>query len=125
MLHVSGIILHLMQCHVGSLLMWKKERGKRKRDRCFTKQSPHELKFRTMRQLILHYCTSDIPLLHILRTLELLRDNLKDNSLYLLHLKSSHNYVALHETLSMRQHQYTYPNLLGIELIFIRIYIRR
>ena len=56
----------------------------------------------------------NIPLLHILRTLELLRDNLKDNPLYLLHLKSSHSYVTLHETIYMRQHQYTCPNLLGI-----------
>jgi hypothetical protein len=36
--------------------------------------------------------------MHKLRTLPLLRDNLKDNSLYSLPLKSSHNYVALYET---------------------------
>ena len=35
---------------------------------------------------------------HELRTLELLQDNFEDNPLYLLLLKLSHNYVALHET---------------------------
>jgi hypothetical protein len=87
--------------------MWRKERGKRERCRCFVKQPSHELKFKTMRQLYtplykwLLSCSSQIFLccIHKLRALELLWDNIKDNTLYLLSLKSSHNYVALLETI--------------------------
>ena len=56
LLHVSGLITRLMQCHVRFLVMWRRESKVRERGRCFARQPPHKLNFRTTRQLN-HYCT--------------------------------------------------------------------
>ena len=57
LLHVSSLIARLMQCHVGFLVMWKREREVRERGCCFARQPPHKLNFRIMIQLD-HHCTS-------------------------------------------------------------------
>ena len=51
LLHVSGIISHLMQCHIRFLVMWRRESKVRERGGCLAKQPSHRLKFRSMRLL--------------------------------------------------------------------------
>ena len=69
LVHVSGLIARLMQCHVSFLVMWRRESEMRKEYRCFTRQPPHKLNFRTMRQLDHHrtsfccHATYNIPFL--------------------------------------------------------------
>ena len=46
-LHFSGLVARLMQCHA-EFADVEKKREERERDRCYIKQPPHELKFRTM-----------------------------------------------------------------------------
>ena len=55
LLYVSSLIARLMQCHVGFLVVWRKESEVRERDRCFARQPSHKLNFRTTRQLNYHY----------------------------------------------------------------------
>ena len=50
LLHVSGLVRRLVQCHIGFLLMWRKKRIEREQGGC-----SHKLKFRIMRQLFYHY----------------------------------------------------------------------
>ena len=48
---------HLIQCHIVFLVMWRRESEVRERGRCFARQPPHKLNFRTMKQLD-HNCIS-------------------------------------------------------------------
>jgi len=57
LLHVSGFIARLIQCHVRFLVMWRRESDVREWACCFARQPPHKLNFRTMKQLD-HNCIS-------------------------------------------------------------------
>ena len=54
LLHVNDLIVRLMQCHIEFLMLWRRESKVREKCRCFARQSPHKLNFRTMRQLDHH-----------------------------------------------------------------------
>jgi hypothetical protein len=67
LVHVSSPIGRPMQCHIGFLMMWKRESKEREKSRCLAKQPPHERNNYLMRQLHNHcmscccHATHNIP----------------------------------------------------------------
>lgn len=66
-------------------------RGGKREVREITKQLPHELRFRTIKQLVYHYmscccnATHKFTFIHKLRSCDLLRDNLKTTIVYIVY----------------------------------------
>jgi hypothetical protein len=96
LVHVSSPIGRPMQCHIGFLMMWRRERKERERGCCLAKQPPHERNNYLMRQLHNHcmscccHATHNIPFyVHKLRNYI----DLPDNSLYRLSVELTEDYV--------------------------------
>jgi hypothetical protein len=51
LVHISSPIGRLMQCHIGFLMMWRRESTERERGRCLAKQPPHEQNNYLMREI--------------------------------------------------------------------------
>jgi hypothetical protein len=98
LVHVSSPKGHLMQCHIGFLMMWRREQGERKMS--LPRETTTSWTKQLMRQLH-NYCmsfccheTHNIPFyVHTLRNYIDLPDDLPDNSLYMLYVESIQDYL--------------------------------
>jgi hypothetical protein len=41
LVHITNLISRLMQCHIGVLMMWRRESKEREIGHCLAKQPPH------------------------------------------------------------------------------------